>query len=230
VYPTLSIIFSVASHGGWGAYLDNRFGGFCEWERCQKCPPMHLAWSRKGWAGRTISSLWLQSRSAQTGMLRSVPLAHVTLHRHPRSNQVLRYASTIPFVFHVLHHPSDRMAMHHIGSEHNWKNLIIGYMGSSLCSLRNGDPWVKEIWCRSPIFCKHVFLWCLFFDPHRTTHQSSLGIRLRKWPQDICTPYNTFLTLRESWNKLRLRLTYVLDPYWPRGGASKAKNFQPSIM
>ena len=27
---------------------------------------------------------------------------------------------------------------------------------------------------------KHVPLWCLFFGPHQITHQSHIGVRLRK--------------------------------------------------
>ena len=32
----------------------------------------------------------------------------------------------------------------------------------------------------SPIAFKHVSLWCLLCDPHRTTNQSNLGVRLRR--------------------------------------------------
>jgi hypothetical protein len=28
----------------------------------------------------------------------------------------------------------------------------------------------------SPIFCKHVCLWCLLFDPHQTTYQSNVEL------------------------------------------------------
>jgi hypothetical protein len=35
-------------------------------------------------------------------------------------------------------------------------------------------------WRRSPISFKHVLLQCLLVDPHRTTYQSNLGVRLRR--------------------------------------------------
>ena len=39
---------------------------------------------------------------------------------------------------------------------------------------------VVNIWRRSPIFLKHVSLWCLLFDPCQTKYQSNRMVQLRK--------------------------------------------------
>ena len=39
---------------------------------------------------------------------------------------------------------------------------------------------VINIWRHSPIFLKHVSLWCLLSDPHRTIHKLVIGVWLSK--------------------------------------------------
>ena len=40
-------------------------------------------------------------------------------------------------------------------------------------------------WRCNPIFFKHVFLWCLLFDFHLTTHQSIMSVQ----PYNARIPY-----------------------------------------
>jgi hypothetical protein len=46
---------------------------------------------------------------------------------------------------------------------------------------------VNKIWECGPISFKHVSIWCLFFDPHLTTHQSNIRVRSRKKHSRLCS-------------------------------------------
>ena len=52
---------------------------------------------------------------------------------------------------------------------------------------------VINIWSHSSISFKHVSLWCLLFDPHRTTYQSNVGVRFRKVTALTPTYYNVYV-------------------------------------
>ena len=69
--------------------------------------------------------------------------------------------------------------------------LLICWLNTCMC------PIMFTIECRvvfniqkhSPISFKHVSVWCLLFDPHRTTCQSIVGVQLRNEPLKTHLPY-----------------------------------------
>ena len=59
----------------------------------------------------------------------------------------------------------------------SWLNTHVFFLFFFPIVLLTNECWVvSKTWRRSPISFEHVYLWCLFFDPHQTKHQSITNV------------------------------------------------------
>ena len=72
---------------------------------------------------------------------------------------------------------------------------------------------VINIWRHSPIFLKHVSLWCLLSDPHRTIHKLVIGVWLsKKKPLKTHLPYPVVCLAGVEWYGLQQQQQQVIGP------------------